>query len=434
MGSIEAPQKFKIIVIGAGIAGLTAALGLHQKGHTVTVLERHADTQALGGPINLSPSATHIMTEYGLEELIHERLGLRERPVSLRRFEDGSQLGTTPVGTSKKLYGSGVWTASRFGWQKIFKQVAEERGIKIEFSTPVQTMDVDTATVVLRDGRKLEADLVIAADGAGSVVRPIILGQPLDRRDPVGAINIDVPLDILQDDPELEMLADEAQNFWIGPGGCCAAGPVLDTGVFNMCWISEDKFGRPGEWFIKGDLAGVAERYKDWDPRLVKLVKAAKPENCYIWNITDLPPLPTWSKGRAVLIGDASHATLPYLGMGATSSVEDGRSLAECLDRAKSVGEIPLILKAFESLRKARAESVINMSRVAMGLWHLPDGEQQVQRDAMYAAVFVPKLWDGKPVDDPPTGFADPSFRPYFSGHKTVEFTNRKLDEMGIER
>jgi hypothetical protein len=106
MGSSNNAKKFNIIIVGAGVAGLSAALGLQQKGHKVTVLERHADTQALGGPINMSPSATRILTQYGLKETIMEQLYVEERPLEFRRFENGKRLGLAPPGEREKLYGS----------------------------------------------------------------------------------------------------------------------------------------------------------------------------------------------------------------------------------------------------------------------------------------------------------------------------------------
>jgi salicylate hydroxylase len=122
----------------------------------------------------------------------------------------------------------------------------------------------------------------------------------------------------MQDDPDLAVLATENQNFWMGPGAAFGGGAVRDLGVYNGVFTTEEKLGTQGEWFVKGDLGQIAEKYKDWDPRLLKFLKLAKPDDCYVWNITDLPPLPTWSRGRTVLIGDAAHATVPYLGLVST--------------------------------------------------------------------------------------------------------------------
>ena len=98
---------FDRIMVGASIAGLTAALGLQQKGHKVIVLERQADTQAVGGPINMSPSATRILTQHGLKERIYEELGHKEKSLYFRRFEDGRQLGVVPPGATEEMYATG---------------------------------------------------------------------------------------------------------------------------------------------------------------------------------------------------------------------------------------------------------------------------------------------------------------------------------------
>ena len=90
------PKEFNIIIFGSGIAGLTAALGLMQKGHKVIILKRHAETLALGGPINISLSAVDILTQYDLKDKIFEQLNPQVKDSHFRRYSGGSRLGTLP--------------------------------------------------------------------------------------------------------------------------------------------------------------------------------------------------------------------------------------------------------------------------------------------------------------------------------------------------
>lgn len=121
----------------------------------------------------------------------------------------------------------------------------------------------------------------------------------------------------MQSDPDLALLATENQNLWHGPGGAFAGGAVQDREVYNGCFTTEERLGVQGDWFAKCDLGTAIKKYESqgWDPRLVKFLKITEPDDCYMWNITDLPPLPTWFKKRTVVIGDAAHATLPFMGL-----------------------------------------------------------------------------------------------------------------------
>jgi salicylate hydroxylase len=106
MGSIHPSKKFNIIIVGSGIAGLAAALGLHQKGHKVRILERNASIQTLGRPVNMTPSATRILTDYRLKNIIFDRLSPEDQNTYFSRFENGAQLGIVPRGAMEEAYGS----------------------------------------------------------------------------------------------------------------------------------------------------------------------------------------------------------------------------------------------------------------------------------------------------------------------------------------
>jgi len=122
-----------------------------------------------------------------------------------------------------------------------------------------------------------------------------------------------------------------------------------------------------GEWGLHGDLSKLKEIYANHDPRIVKLLELAGPETCYTWRLSDLPPLPLWSSenGNAVLVGDAAHAMLPALGMGAGQCIEDSACLALCLDAASSISDLKKLLNVYEAVRKPRTDCKSPFPRVA---------------------------------------------------------------------
>jgi salicylate hydroxylase len=103
-----------------------------------------------------------------------------------------------------------------------------------------------------------------------------------------------------------------------------------------------------------------------------------------------MPDLPTWvsPSGMVVIAGDAAHAMCPYLAQGLAMAVEDGATLAECPARAETVDQIPMVLRAHESIRKPRAEKVKAASERSGVEKNYPDGEQQEKRDALMKAAL----------------------------------------------
>src|SRR3954465_9684758 len=116
--------QFRIIVVGAGIAGLTMAIALKRKGHEVTVLERHPACQALGGPVSFMSSATRVLTEYGMKDIMSARNNRGTRPVVYRRYDDGRVLAKTVFNDADKVYGFPTWSFSRFRLQEALAEVA----------------------------------------------------------------------------------------------------------------------------------------------------------------------------------------------------------------------------------------------------------------------------------------------------------------------
>jgi salicylate hydroxylase len=128
-------------------------------------------------------------------------------------------------------------------------------------------------------------------------------------------------------------------------------------------------------------------------------------------------------------MGDAVHAMVPYSGMGAAQCIEDSACLSKRIDRAHSMDDLPQMLRAFETIRRPRVEYIVKRSSNNSQLWHLPDGEQQRERDAIMAQmsnIVLPTkdVWNGKNVDDPPPEKFGPQVNAYAYGFDIFDYVS----------
>jgi salicylate hydroxylase len=127
-------------------------------------------------------------------------------------------------------------------------------------------------------------------------------------------------------------MTDVSGNVWIGPDADVAGYPIRNGEMYNFVLTHPGKVGI-GKWNEPADVEELRNQYSDWAPVVQQLLSHVT--SCVKWKLASLPPLEKWvnESGRVVILGDAAHAMLPYLGQGAAMSIEDGAALAECLDR-----------------------------------------------------------------------------------------------------
>lgn len=141
-------------------------------------------------------------------------------------------------------------------------------------------------------------------------------------------------------------------------------------------------------WTAQASKGEILEHFGSWDPsRLRQILDLIPDENVMKWRLCEHDPLPTWVLGKVVLLGDACHPMLPYVAQGAAQAVEDVGVLSIALTRASKPEDVPLLLKAFELARKARAETVAGAGAATRRVLHLHDGPEQQARDDKFQAV-----------------------------------------------
>lgn len=294
----------------------------------------------------------------------------------------------------------------------------------------------DGATVVLESGKEIWGDLVVGADGINSRLRELLLKRA-DPPTPTGdlAYRLLLSTSSMLADPDLAPLVTDPQvNYWLGPDAH-AVNYVLKGGeLFNMVLLVPDDMPADGASTLEGNVVEMRKLYEGWDPRIGKLLGLC--ESVYKWRLCIRGPMDRWSheSGAWTMLGDAVHATLPYLASGyveiclvscflsllffwahiyippncpqivnklppantprsAGMSLEDGAVLGECLSRisSKSRSSKRHALKIYEECRKERTEMVVQRGNLQQYLYHLHDGPEQEERDRMMRMVPTPK-------------------------------------------
>ncbi|KIH93584.1 salicylate hydroxylase [Sporothrix brasiliensis 5110] len=387
------PDTQEIIVIGAGLAGLTVAVALQQAGHNVTVLESAPQITYIGAGIQVSPNSSRILRRLGVDKHIAPYC---TEPVDLRmmRWQDGQVLVECPLQQpALDEYKSPYWHIHRADLHRGLMARATELGIAVHLDSRAQTVEPDVPAVTTKGGVRHTADLVVASDGLHSVCRKIVLGHT-SPPSPTGQMvyRVTVPTRKLAGVPQLEdLVAVPRNNHWIGPHATvlsyllqgvneplvnfvftCDAATYLADGVNTQIGTADD----------------VRARFRDWDPRLDAML--AHVDEVLAWRLFTHHEIPRWAHAahRLVLLGDAAHAMTPYLAQGAAMGIEDAAVLAGILARPDFAGvdRLPAALQLYEALRIKRAARVAEASITSRYFTQMRDGPEQRARDAWMLA------------------------------------------------
>ncbi|KAJ9617056.1 hypothetical protein H2200_000777 [Cladophialophora chaetospira] len=426
MGSVENQKPYTVLIAGAGIGGLSAAIALARKGLDVTVLEAKPELNEFGASISISPHAVRVIKGYGLGEQFKKHV-TENLYIDIRDGADNKALGAmfyNEANTSEILYGEKAWVIHRADYQQELAKGALSYGAKILFNADVTRVDVDTNTVILKDGRELTADLIVGADGLRSAVRasiPATAGAeliPLDEK----AYRCSVDKANMRNNPNLAWLLEKGTSqCWLMKGKFVLAWPMPPHKAYDVVVCIGDGCDVPyGYWGIEADPKQVADEFGDACPTIRDLLDNIGP--CIQWRLSELPPLSTCrsDKGGVVLLGDAWHAMLPHAGSGGSTAIEDGAVLAECIGWAWKTGR-PIAdgTKAYEALRKPRVERIQASSREGVGFLN---GENAEARNAMMRKQYeIQRAELARPEEErradpkPPGDINAPWFSPAYS-------------------
>jgi salicylate hydroxylase len=361
-----------VIIAGAGIGGLTAALALAQRGFRVTLLEHAERLEETGAGIQLSPNATRVLIALGLEERLKADVVVPET-ISIRSAR-GRELAVLPLGDrATEYYGAPYWAIHRADLQAILLE-AVGANPDIELKLGVRVEDVVThangLTVGCRRGVATADEIGIAligADGLWSTLRAQLGNEARPEFRHRTAWRALLP--VAEVAPEFR---EPKVNLWLGRDAHLVHYPVKGGALVNIVAIVGDQGEQPG-WAAAGEREEILQRFSAWRWAQPARALLSQPAQWLRWSLYDLAPVQHWGHGPITLLGDAAHPVLPFMAQGAAMAIEDAAVLAAAM--ARTPDDIAGAMRAYERLRRKRTAKVQRASRKNSKAYHLAGAE-----------------------------------------------------------
>jgi salicylate hydroxylase len=354
----------KVLIAGAGIGGLMAGLSMLQRGIDVEIFEQASELRELGAGVQLSANGTRVLVALGLEQ---EMQGIAAEPSGkqIRLFSTGRSWKLFDLGASSRaIFGAPYWMVHRGDFQRVLADAFNARApgrLHLDSRCVGFEEDGDGIALKLAGGESRRGDVVVGADGVHSEIRRRIGGDTKPFFAGVAAWRGLVPMERLPS----SMQRDVGTN-WVGPGGHVITYPVRRGELLNFVGIFEGENWPVESWTEQGTREACSGSFAGWNEEIHAIIENL--DVPYKWALLGREPLDRFVAGRACLIGDAAHPTLPFLAQGASMAIEDGMVLARCLD-----GFAPAeALQRYQAARLPRTNSIVVKSAENAKRFHNP--------------------------------------------------------------
>jgi salicylate hydroxylase len=347
------PASNKVVIVGGGIGGLSAALALLKRGIDVEVYEQAGELREVGAGIQISSNGTRVLYALGLEDALKRVQVLPSKRV-IRHWQTGETWSWFDLGAvTRERYGTPHVMLHRGDLHSLLVnavQAIKPGAFRLNMRAVSVAQTPEQAEVTFESGSKAAAPFVIGADGIHSKVRAELFGAAKPEFTGCVAWRGLVPMEELP--PHLQ----EMQGVnWLGPKGHVLHYPVRRGEIMNFISFVERDDWQVESWVTQGTTGELANDFRGWHDDVHEMIRRI--ETPYKWALMVRGPMPAWSKGRITLLGDACHPTLPFLGQGGVMSIEDGYIVAACL--SKYFDDPAVAFARYEEIRRERTASVV---------------------------------------------------------------------------
>ncbi|KAF4539591.1 FAD binding domain containing protein [Lasiodiplodia theobromae] len=384
-------RDLRVIVVGAGFAGLTAAIECRLRGMHSILVESHPTSRDYGDILDFSPNGGMHFERWADGKVVRKLMEVCLNDTDTLDYYkyDGTLLFSEPFLLKPEDYYR-LLAGHRGEMHQIICDYAEEIGVEMRFGQKVvQYLDSDEKLgVLVASGEEILGDVVVAADGPKSLAREQVLGLPESKVNSGYAIyrayyNL---TDEHRENPLMAPFCRKSPNvarLWVGSHLHMFVYSWKEGKDIGWVFTHKDDEDIGESWSYPGNITD-ALAYLDaahFEPTCKEIVRQTPPEKLVDYKLVWRDPLKTWLSPsfRSCVIGDAAHCHLPTSAQGACQAVEDGVVLAVCLDKAG--GDVPLALRVFERVRFNRSH-VIHMSSVSVrDDYHFLDFESELFRE-----------------------------------------------------
>lgn len=394
-----ASRPLNILIAGAGIGGLTAALGLRKNGHNVTVFEQSRTGTDIGAAVTLAPNANGILRRLGIEAQ-NDGAILRQKHTEYNAA--GQPLISIDLTKTAGLFQHPDIFCRRVAIHNSLKSAAisPDGGgppVNIHTSSRVVDVDVQSCTVFLENGSQVSGDCIIGADGVKSITRtkvhdkkPFPSGKSAYRFlvERSKALSSSHAADVVKGKGEFLMWSGRDRRIWMYTTHFNELLNVVCVHPDALSEVQESNEAFGDSESKVDNKAKMMEIFKEFDPRALALLELAEPSSVRLWKLLDMDPPTTRLAGRLCLLGDAALPFLPNLGLGAACAIEDAACLAAILPPGTTCADVPERFQLYEECRMAYAGKVHHISRRFGEDLDAQDKDARMKRDLLLVEFY----------------------------------------------